>query len=93
MNRIGWLFGVALLLSGCGNCNILGGGKLPAHCDVGLAAGAVVLAPVAIPMAIADDAKARNAPAPAKKKPARVKRPKDPYERALYKSGGVEFED
>jgi hypothetical protein len=51
-------------LTGCGVCNILGGGKLPAHCEAGLAAGAVLLAPVAIPMAIADDARAGSAPRP-----------------------------
>jgi hypothetical protein len=88
-----WTLGAALLLSGCGNCNMLGGGKLPARCEAGLAAGAVVLAPVAIPMAVADDARARKAPPPRSKQPAGIERPTDPRARKIYEAAGVEFED
>jgi hypothetical protein len=39
-----------VLLGGCGSCNMLGGSQ-PAHCNAGLAAGAVIAAPVLIVVA------------------------------------------
>jgi hypothetical protein len=69
------------LLGGCGSCNMLGGSQ-PAHCNAGLAAGAVVAAPVLIPMAIVDDAKARSTPAP----PVEKWEPKTDREKELYRA-------
>mgnify|MGYP006894338372 FL=1 len=60
------------------------GGSQPAHCDAGLAAGAVIAAPVLIPMAIADDAKARSAPA----KPIEKFVPKTGREKEIYRAAG-----
>ncbi|MHA6646399.1 hypothetical protein [Mesorhizobium sp. A623] len=72
-----------LVLSSCGSCNMLGGSQ-PAHCDAGLVAGAVVAAPVLIPMAIADDAKARSAPV----RPVKKFEPKTEREKELYRTAG-----
>ena len=73
------------ILSGCGNCNMLGGSQ-PAHCNAGLAAGAVIAAPALIPMAIADDAKASSAPArPVKKFEPKTDREKELYRAAISK--------
>jgi hypothetical protein len=82
MNQMAWLVGAAVLLSGCGNCNILSGGNLPARCEAGLATGTVLLAPAVIPMAIADDAKARSAPV----RPVEDWQPKTAKAKAIYKA-------
>ena len=71
------------LLGGCGSCNMLGGSQ-PANCDAGLAAGAVIAAPVLIPMAIANDAKARSVPA----QPVEKWEPKTDREKEFYRAAG-----
>lgn len=71
-----------LVLAGCGNCNMLGG-SMPAHCNAGLAAGAVIASPVLVPMAIADDIKARSEPVrPVERWEPRTAREKELYEAA-----------
>lgn len=79
--RTAALISVCVLLSGCGDCNMLSG-RMPAHCEALLGAVAVGAAPVLIPMAISDDMAARNAP----RKPVGKFVPQNERQRELYQA-------
>ncbi|MDO5529293.1 MAG: hypothetical protein Q4F71_07805 [Paracoccus sp. (in: a-proteobacteria)] len=48
------LTGCALLMGGCGRCNMLSSNN-PAHCDAMLIGGMIVLSPVLLPMGIIEN--------------------------------------
>ena len=65
-------------------CNILSGSQ-PAHCEAATGAGLILAAPILIPAAVIDEAKANRVP----DKPVEQYIPRTPRERELYRAAGA----